>query len=242
VSTDRDVERIVRSWIDEGVTELPDRVLDLVLDQIPATPQRHASWLARRFPPVNNYARLGLVAAAVLAVVIVGIGLFGRSTQVGPPVGTESAAPSVQPSAAAADNQLVGTWLAPVVTCEQQNATVEAAGFTAEQMTQSGWTCTNGTTNQYSLRFGAGADHGLFGGYDKGDLAFPGSYRLVGSSTLEVLSQGGDFCLTYRYAIAGDQLTMVMTDHGCPATGDAPLDDQVAQTAIFQTSPFTRQP
>ena len=63
MSTDRDVERIVRSWMDEGVTQLPDRVLDLVLDQIPATPQRRAGWLARRFPPMNTYARLGLIAA-----------------------------------------------------------------------------------------------------------------------------------------------------------------------------------
>ena len=93
VSTDRDVTRIVRSWMDEGVTQLPDRVLDLVLDQLPATPQRRPWWLARRTPTMNNYARLGLVAAAVLAVVIVGIGLFGRSPDVGP---TTSPSPLTQ--------------------------------------------------------------------------------------------------------------------------------------------------
>jgi len=38
MSTDRDTTRIVRSWLDEGVTVLPDRVLDAVLDQVPATP------------------------------------------------------------------------------------------------------------------------------------------------------------------------------------------------------------
>ena len=37
MSTDRDVTRIVRSWLEEGVTALPDRVLDAVLDQVPAT-------------------------------------------------------------------------------------------------------------------------------------------------------------------------------------------------------------
>ena len=42
MSTDRDVTRIVRSWLEEGVTALPDRVLDDVLDQLPATPQRRA--------------------------------------------------------------------------------------------------------------------------------------------------------------------------------------------------------
>ena len=50
MSTDRDTTRIVRSWLEEGVTALPDRVLDTVLDQVPATPQRRSWWPARRFP------------------------------------------------------------------------------------------------------------------------------------------------------------------------------------------------
>ena len=49
MSTERDVTRIVRSWLEEGVTTLPDRVLDTVLDQIPATRQRRAWWPARRW-------------------------------------------------------------------------------------------------------------------------------------------------------------------------------------------------
>lgn len=32
MSTDRDVTRIVRSWLEEGATALPDRVLDGVID------------------------------------------------------------------------------------------------------------------------------------------------------------------------------------------------------------------
>ena len=35
MSADRDADRIVRSWLEEGVTALPDRVLDAVLDQVP---------------------------------------------------------------------------------------------------------------------------------------------------------------------------------------------------------------
>jgi hypothetical protein len=244
VSTDRDVTRIVRSWMDEGVTQLPDRVLDLVLDQIPATPQRRASWLARRTPTLNTYARLGLVAAAVFLAAVVGIGLYARSGVGGPPPdASASFAPSLVPSPSTpVPDPMVGTWLAAEVTCEQQIATVEAAGFTADQMTLSGWTCPNGSTNRYSFQIGGGQDPRSLGIYDKGALAFPGSYHLVGGTTFEVLSQGGDYCLTYRYAIDGDQLTIVMTDHGCPTTGEAPLNDQVAQTAIFETSPFTRQP
>ena len=54
MSTDRDVTRIVRSWLEDGATALPDRVLDNVLDQLPATPQRRAWWPARRFRDMNT--------------------------------------------------------------------------------------------------------------------------------------------------------------------------------------------
>src|SRR4029078_12906233 len=51
VSTDHDVTRIVRSWLEECPTVVPDRVLDAVLDQVPATRQRRATWW-----PVRRYA------------------------------------------------------------------------------------------------------------------------------------------------------------------------------------------
>ncbi len=92
MSTDRDVTRIVRSWMDEGVTQLPDRVLDLVLDQVPATPQRRAGWLARRFPIMNsNIVRFGVAAAAVVLAVVLGIRFIG------PNVGSETE-PTATPS------------------------------------------------------------------------------------------------------------------------------------------------
>jgi hypothetical protein len=93
VSTDRDVERIVRSWMDEGVTALPDRVLDLVLDQIPATPQRRAGWLARRFPIMNNTMKIALAAAAVIVLAFIGIGVL-RDNAGGPPTATATPVPT----------------------------------------------------------------------------------------------------------------------------------------------------
>jgi hypothetical protein len=256
MSTDRDVTRIVRSWMDEGVTELPDRVLDLVLDQLPATPQRRPSWLARRTPTMNNYARLGLVAAAVLAVVIVGIGLFGRSLNVGP-----STSPT--PSPASASNVLVGTWLAPEVTCAQQVATIEAAGYTREQVIQAGAdlvaqgypadgffdpTCANGGKNQYSIVFDGlpvAATIRSARVYDYDVVASPYSYRLVGDSTFELGGHNGkawDYCLTFRYAIDGDRLTIARIAPSCTGTADAPLLDQIALTAFLEGSSLTRQP
>ena len=97
MSTDRDVTRIVRSWLEEGVTTLPDRVLDAVLDQLPATPQRRFLWPARRFQQMNNYVKFAAAAAAVALVAIVGVQLLpgdGRSGSVPNP----STSPSTPPS------------------------------------------------------------------------------------------------------------------------------------------------
>ena len=52
--SDRDTTRIVRSWLEEGVSALPDRVLDAVLDQVPATRQRRPWWPARRFADMDS--------------------------------------------------------------------------------------------------------------------------------------------------------------------------------------------
>lgn len=73
MSFDPDTTRIVRSWMDEGVTQLPDRVLDAVLDQLPATPQRRAAWpTAWRFPVMSTIAKFGAAAIIVAAAVMLG--------------------------------------------------------------------------------------------------------------------------------------------------------------------------
>lgn len=101
MSTDRDVTRTVRSWLEEGVTTLPDRVLDDVLHQIPATPQRRGPWWpAWRLPPMNNTAKLALAAAAVLVVAFLGIRYLLPANVGGPgetPVPTEAPSPVALP-------------------------------------------------------------------------------------------------------------------------------------------------
>jgi anti-sigma factor RsiW len=96
MSTDRETTRIVRSWLDEGVTRLPDRVLDGVLDKVPATPQRRRFRSAWRPSQMNPYAKLAAAAAAVLVVALVGYQFLpGKS----PGPGVPSASPSSTSSA-----------------------------------------------------------------------------------------------------------------------------------------------
>lgn len=104
MSTDRDTTRVVRSWLDEGVNRLPDRVLDAVLDQIPATPQRRHFWSAWRPSEMNLYAKL--IAGAAAAVVIAFLGY-----QLLPSWGLGPGAPSPSPTLLARGTfKVVGTY------------------------------------------------------------------------------------------------------------------------------------
>ena len=98
MSTDRDTTRIVRSWLEEGATALPDRVLDAVLDQVPATPQRRSWRTAGRHTAMNNTLKIALSAAAVVVVAVVGFNLLPRSSGAG---GVATSPSAAAPSAAA---------------------------------------------------------------------------------------------------------------------------------------------
>jgi hypothetical protein len=98
VSTDRDTTHVVRSWLGDGVTALPDRVLDAVLEEVSVTPQRRPWWLAWRPFIMSNAVRIALVAAAAAVVAVVGISLLQPSGGVGGPTTTESPSPSHLPS------------------------------------------------------------------------------------------------------------------------------------------------
>jgi hypothetical protein len=97
MSTDRDVNRIVRSWLEEGVSALPDRVLDTVLDQLPATRQRRAPWPVRRLLDMHIPTRLAVVAAAVLALAVIGVIAIPRGSGVAGPQPSASPTPAPTP-------------------------------------------------------------------------------------------------------------------------------------------------
>jgi hypothetical protein len=96
--SDRDMTRIVRSWLEDGANVIPDRVLDSVLAELPTTPQRRHWWQAWRNTFVMNSMRLALAAGAVVLATFVGLGIyFNQGGLVGPP---PTPAPSVEPSPA----------------------------------------------------------------------------------------------------------------------------------------------
>ena len=98
MSTDRETTRIVRSWLRTDEHESADRVLDAVIDQLDTTPQRRSTWWpARRFPELNNTAKLALAAAAVGVAAFLGIRFLGLGPNVGGPEATPT--PTASPVA-----------------------------------------------------------------------------------------------------------------------------------------------
>ena len=99
-TSDRDVNRAIRSWLREDRHEDVSRIAGRVLDQVDTIPQRRATWWpAWRTPIMNRFLTYGLGTAAVVAVLIIGSNLIGSS---GPPPGSApsaSAEPTSEPLA-----------------------------------------------------------------------------------------------------------------------------------------------
>lgn len=94
----QELEGVVRSWLREDGHEDADRVLFTVLDDLDTTPQRHAGWLARRFPLMNsNTFRFGIAAAAVVVLAVIGWRFLPGSSTGGGPEATPSPTPIPTP-------------------------------------------------------------------------------------------------------------------------------------------------
>jgi hypothetical protein len=94
MTAERDVNRLVKTWLEDGVTALPERVLDEVLAQVPSTRQERRGFAPLRNESMQNAVKLALVAAAVIAVVVAGMNLIPRSnSQVGGPTPSDSPSP-----------------------------------------------------------------------------------------------------------------------------------------------------
>src|SRR6185436_10912251 len=69
--TDGDFDATARLWLQEGPSQLADRVLAAALDEIHVTRQRRVWGPARRIPPMVTLMRLAALAA-VLVVAVAG--------------------------------------------------------------------------------------------------------------------------------------------------------------------------
>ena len=97
---ERDLTRVVRSWLQEDEHESADIVLEDVLALLDSTPQHRPWWPVRRLHQMNSIAKFAIAAAAVIVVALIGINLLPRTggTNVGGPGATASPSPTVSPS------------------------------------------------------------------------------------------------------------------------------------------------
>ena len=98
MDSNRDVTRVVESWLRTDEHESADRVLDTVLALLDTTPQRRSWWPARRSADMNNYAKLALAAVAVVAVAVIGFSLRPQGSGVGGGGSTVAPSPSALPT------------------------------------------------------------------------------------------------------------------------------------------------
>lgn len=91
-----DIDRVLGHWFEDGPAVMPDRVADVVAHRISLRPQRRSRRLLRRLP--MRAITIGLAAAAVLIVAVVGYNLLPRGPSVGGPSPTGTPAPTVAPS------------------------------------------------------------------------------------------------------------------------------------------------
>lgn len=112
MSTDRDLTRIVRAWLEESANVLPDRVLDEVLAQLPMTPQRRPLWRAWRKRFMHGSFRFAMAGVAVIALALAGYSLFQLSFG---PSASPPETPTPTPTEVVGPNGLVAY---PVCTAE----------------------------------------------------------------------------------------------------------------------------
>jgi hypothetical protein len=94
-----DIDRLLRHWMDDGPTRMPDRIVDVVADRISVQRQLR-SWRLLRRLSMNPFFKLTAAAAAVLVIAVVGYNLLPRQPSVGGPGPTPSPTATPAPTLA----------------------------------------------------------------------------------------------------------------------------------------------
>ena len=99
MTPERDMDRLLEHWLDEGPTVAPDRLIDAVSDRVWQQAQRPAWPVNWRDLHVSTTIKLAASAAVILVAVVAVAALIGQPN--GPNVGGPSATPIPTPSAPA---------------------------------------------------------------------------------------------------------------------------------------------
>lgn len=101
MTRERDIERVLDTWLAEGAMEMPDRLYVAVLDRVERQPQRLSARLQLRFSQMRPAIRIAAVAAVLLLTLGVGAAVVGGAFDSDAPGPTPAPSPAVSPSPAA---------------------------------------------------------------------------------------------------------------------------------------------
>jgi hypothetical protein len=155
-----------------------------------------------------------------------------------------SPAPSTStPASAGSASELEGSWVTPETTCEEQHAALGAAGFSPADLETAGWDEETCGGMMHGARFTIRFVGDRLVAFNDDVTGWDGHFRIVDADTFEAGDAAGDFYITYDYALDGDELTIDMVRNEFPTSSEAELiGERVAQTVIYETAPFRREP
>lgn len=182
--SDRDVARIVRSWLHTGEHESSDRVLDTVLRQLDTTPQRRSWWAAWRITDMHPYVKFATATAAVVVVAVVGLNMLSAGGGfAGAPTASPSPSPTPTPNATP-----IGATVFPVagdVAIGRHDLVIEGVSFSID-VPMDGWTShpskTGGTLDSRTASLFFWSPDGVFAdpcGHVKSPVVGPGAKDLA---------------------------------------------------------------
>jgi len=91
MTTERNVEPMLRRWLVDGVDQMPERVYLSILDRVERQPQRRTWPVSWRAFHVNSYLKPLLAVAAIVVVAVAGFAILRPSgAGVGGPAATET--------------------------------------------------------------------------------------------------------------------------------------------------------
>ena len=111
MTTPREPDAIVTSWLEEGPTELPEYTRRAIAVATRTTTQhRRPMWASWRNQSMNPFSKVALAALALVAIVG-GVYVLAPGAQVGGPSSTQPAgAPSAVPSSPASGEAVPTNW------------------------------------------------------------------------------------------------------------------------------------
>lgn len=100
MTRDRDIERVLETWLGDGSSEMPDRLFDAVVDRIDHVPQRRMARIKLWLSTLDRSVRIAAAMAAVVVVAVVGFAVMGHPASSGVARPSSPAASTPAPSMA----------------------------------------------------------------------------------------------------------------------------------------------